>query len=291
MQTIDIEHPSPKQLRKMLRGEKVRVKKGSGLSISVHPETYNLVARAFNRSKGADIGLSAQELDAMNITSGLQRIEQFDTAGNPISQTNVNNMPTRVPQPAPPPPAPHMLGMGISGIRHPHKHNNMASQIEQVKHYDNMNKHLGTNFDYMGSAGYAKAVADKLGAQLSEASFSARKRLEHPHNEDEQPISRGQGIHHRHDITIRGRGTSLLHTQVNPPAYKSQPLNENFQMQHFMPPQFQTHKNIHGGNIHQAFDSQADKINFGMKSHLNPSQYHGNGLYAGGHGHGFGLGP
>ena len=256
MQSISIEHPTPKQLLKLRRGERVRIKHGTGFNITVHPETYNLVARAFNKSKGVEIGLSPEELKAMNISTGLQRLQQFDTTGQPIDissspNMNVANGPTpmnalqRLPTPAPAPVLIH--GMGLSGIRHPHKSNDMASQIQQVKHYDEMNKHLGTNFDYMGSAGYVKAVSDKLGASLSEAGFKSKYPSKSQEEQGRELL--GSGFNHRCDRTVMGRGVSLLHSQVVPPAYESQPHGANFQFNHFLPPQFQSEPAIHGGSL------------------------------------------
>jgi hypothetical protein len=54
MHTISID-ASPAQLRKLRKGIKVRVKKGTGFNLIVHPETYNRVSRAFAKNKGLDI--------------------------------------------------------------------------------------------------------------------------------------------------------------------------------------------------------------------------------------------
>ena len=252
MQSIDIEHPTPKQLLKLRRGEKVRIKHGTGFNITVHPETYNLVARAFNKSKGVEIGLSPEELKAMDMSTGLQRLQQFDTMGNPIEMSSAPNMnvaagPTQSAQP--PAPAVNIqrpVGMGLSGIRHPHKVNDMASQIEQVKHYGEMNKHLGTNFDYLGKSGYGKAVSDHLASSLSEAGFKAK----YPDKEREEPVNiLGSGFNHRIDRTVMGRGMSIMHSHNIPPAFESQPHGANFQFNHFLPPQFQSDPHIHGGSL------------------------------------------
>ena len=365
MQSIDIEHPNRRQLLKLMRGEKIRVRKGEGLNLTVHPHTYNIVARAFNREAPVQIGLSQEELAANDMAVGLQRIQKFDVDGMPIEGDF--GAPTPAPQmppppnlmdwggrgplqignrpgmaghgiyiPNPPPPRPdfhmHPLGRGVlgkdfdkwldkkagrkkavyktaetfkpvakagvtaligaataagataltpvlgpmgipvagamgaaaehyamdyidnpnkyngkSGLTHPHKTNDIAQQAQQVRHYENMNKQLGTNFDYMGSAGYDKAMADKESAKMSEASFSSladqkKQRLAGYNTEAPQSRVAGSGLHHRLDRTIMGRGTSLHHTQVIPPAYVSQPQNENFNMNAHLPPQFQIHK-------------------------------------------------
>lgn len=69
---------SPAQLSKLKRGMPVRVKHGSGFNLLVHPETYNIVARAFAKGKGAEIALSRPELQANAMAS----------AGTPVAIQN-----------------------------------------------------------------------------------------------------------------------------------------------------------------------------------------------------------
>lgn len=54
---------SPVQLSKLRNGRKVRIKKGSGFNVVVHPETYNLVNKAFERNRGVEIALSPDEIE------------------------------------------------------------------------------------------------------------------------------------------------------------------------------------------------------------------------------------
>jgi len=55
---------SPLQLSKLRNGHKVRISKGEGCSLIVHPETYNLISRAFAKNKGAQVSLSPEEIQA-----------------------------------------------------------------------------------------------------------------------------------------------------------------------------------------------------------------------------------
>ncbi len=59
--TIDA---SPKQLSKLRNGHKVRIKKGTGFNVIVHPENYRLVSRAFAKNRGLEISLSPEEIEA-----------------------------------------------------------------------------------------------------------------------------------------------------------------------------------------------------------------------------------
>jgi len=58
--TIDASIP---QLHKIRKGRKVRVKHGKGVHLIVKPETYNIALRAFERGRGTDLQLDADELE------------------------------------------------------------------------------------------------------------------------------------------------------------------------------------------------------------------------------------
>lgn len=58
--TIDA---SPSQLSKLRRGFPVRVRKGKGFNVVVHPQTYKLASRAFTKDKGMQLMLSPEELE------------------------------------------------------------------------------------------------------------------------------------------------------------------------------------------------------------------------------------
>jgi len=56
---------SPKQLSRLRKGHKVRIKanmQGTGFNLLVHPETYNLATRTFNKGKGMEIQLTPEEI-------------------------------------------------------------------------------------------------------------------------------------------------------------------------------------------------------------------------------------
>lgn len=54
---------SPRQLSKLRNGHKVRIKKGTGFNLIVHPENYRLVSRAFTKNKGVELKLSPEEVN------------------------------------------------------------------------------------------------------------------------------------------------------------------------------------------------------------------------------------
>lgn len=54
---------SPKQLSKLRNGHRVRIKKGEGFNVIVHPGTYNLINKAFEKNRGVEIALSPEEIE------------------------------------------------------------------------------------------------------------------------------------------------------------------------------------------------------------------------------------
>jgi len=66
---------SPAQIRKLKKGEKVRVKKGCGFNLIVHPETYKRVSRSFGKNKGTELALTQAELDANTVVSPEQHAQ------------------------------------------------------------------------------------------------------------------------------------------------------------------------------------------------------------------------
>jgi hypothetical protein len=59
--TIDA---SKAQGRKLAKGGAVRIKRGKGFNLIVHPTTYKLATRAFNKGKAVQVKLSPEELEA-----------------------------------------------------------------------------------------------------------------------------------------------------------------------------------------------------------------------------------
>ena len=60
---------SPKQLSRLRNGHKVRIKKGTGFNLVVSPMTYHRVSRTFSKSKGVDVQLTPEEIDANKMYS------------------------------------------------------------------------------------------------------------------------------------------------------------------------------------------------------------------------------
>jgi hypothetical protein len=201
---IDI---SPSQLRKIKKGLPVRVKKGTGFNLLVHPSTFNIVSKSFNKGVGAQITLSPEEIQ---MNKGLT-----PEAHNPNQQ---------ITQPLQP-----VVGSGIKEIG---AHNKL---------YDELNSQLGTNYGYLSRAGLDNAMRQKHSAALSKLGIDARIKYAPttptPISVDGPP-SRLIGGAVRRDTGIVGKGASLM-SSYTPPALVSQPFSSNFQFQFFLPPQYQ----------------------------------------------------
>jgi len=55
---------SPKQLSRLRNGHSVRIVKGEGINLIVHPHKYNHITKSFGSGKGAIVQLSPEELAA-----------------------------------------------------------------------------------------------------------------------------------------------------------------------------------------------------------------------------------
>lgn len=58
---VDLSH---KQLHKLRKGGKIRIKKGKGFCLVVHPGNYSIITRSFGKNKGVDVALSPEEVSA-----------------------------------------------------------------------------------------------------------------------------------------------------------------------------------------------------------------------------------
>ena len=61
---------SKAQARKLIKGQSVRIKQGTGFNLIVHPTTYKLATRAFNKDKGVQVRLSPDEIQSNKDVEG-----------------------------------------------------------------------------------------------------------------------------------------------------------------------------------------------------------------------------
>jgi len=200
---------SPHQLRKLRKGHAVRVKKGEGFELLVHPNTYNLVSRSFNKSKGAQLKLSPEELEANNIEV----------------EPEINNPP--------------MAGQGLKG--------KVLNRVANMGLMDELNHHLGSNYGYLARAGMDNAINGMASAALSKHGIDARYNLAPKQMVNSLMGPHSRMIGGRIEKSTIGLKGSMMHAYT-PPALVSQPFSANFQFQHFLPPQYQ-HFNSGGHDV------------------------------------------
>lgn len=279
------------QLSKLRRGLPVRIKKGTGFNLLVHPNTYNIVSRAFAKNKGSQVILTPPEIIANATASSgtpvaIQNPEHpagstisgsgiFGDTGDkylkqlgikdaayaigdyvkPAVKAGIGSMLTAggvalgAVQPELIPGIPFAVAGGTmlasDFLDHPSRYigksgikskplPTLASQSAQSQLSENLNKQLGTNMDYMRTAGLQNALASDASAKLNASSIYAR----------------GQGLHHMRQHAIIGRGAGLVGSSgaYVPPALESQPFSANYQFQHFFPPAYQNL--IHGSGLY-----------------------------------------
>lgn len=229
MHTIQID-ASPHQLRKLKKGHRVRVKKGEGFELLVHPHTYNIVSRSFVKNKGSEIQLTPEEIE---MNKGILKAISPE-AHNPTVQKAA---------------VPAVGASPIAG-------GSLRNTSSQIQLADALNKHLGSNYGYLARAGLDNAINGNKSAAMARMGIDARF-----NNAPKQSLLGLVGPHSRvtggalvEKSTIGLKG-SMIHSYT-PPALVSQPFSANFQFQHFLPPQYQhfnsggTFDNMNGSGLY-----------------------------------------
>jgi hypothetical protein len=345
---------SPNQLSKLRNGHKVRIVKGEGCNLIVHPETYSIVSRAFAKNNGVNVQSNPQEL-AINkqysylspeehrkqqeavpamadippaMGKGIYKCKGGKLTGaikalDKIGQTVAPKILDKVVDKG----IDYALGGSIKGCgkksildflidlgaKHGEKavekyiseggringrgniHDTLGKMVKGltiagrpiervtgVNPYDVANpiaeyiapeiekglyggpegnpwrgagirrgKGYGISAkEALHQSGLGNLSANQIYDKLEEASIYGRRQLEPYHHyitDALGPRSRGQGTQHSQGSPNFGGRQSILHNGYQPPALISQPLSANFQMQHFLPPQYQQHFFTGGG--------------------------------------------
>jgi hypothetical protein len=257
--TIDA---SPTQLRKLRKGDAVRIRKGTGFNLIVHPTTYHRVSRAFNTNKGVEVKLSPDEIQSNAEVSPEQHTElansqnpddgsamagqgifgkkgdrlmkkwgikkamyQLGDDFKPMVKAGLSTALTAG-STALGASNPELLPYLVPGTMHGRKMVSQAKHAGRQAINDYMNKEYGGNYDYLSKSGRESAISNALSAKIAE---QKQKHLQM------YGYGLGCGVRERHSSIGRGAGM----VSYMPPALVSQPLSANFQFQHFLPPQYQ----------------------------------------------------
>lgn len=348
---VDLSH---KQLHKLKKGGKVRIKQGCGFNLIVSPANFNLMTRSFGRSKGLDVVLSPEELhanrnlipeieDATLGSAQADQMEPSDIQGKGIFGKHADRLLEKHglkkrayhvgnlikpgaklaikaglaaggvalagtnPELAPFIPAGVMIANHYASdyLDNPHKYTGrgledskstksiqsgllsrpirtLTDQIAQGKASDIINNRMGTNLNYMGTAGLGYMDQEHAN-QLMNSHLIELRRREKPiedYNDDfEGPKSIGHGLRRHREGGSIGLGGGRLNTYHIPPALQSQPHGANYQMQHFLPPQYQMYFDPTLDHDHNA--SMGFGLYAGVGHGLYANQRRGCGLYAG----------
>ena len=269
---IDVSH---KQLAKLRRGHKVRVKpamEGSGFNLIIDPDRYDTITRTFGRGKGMELALSPKEVQ---INADNQEHPAMEGRGIFSTVKHLGKKALHIAKPhlveatkksltgaltaggtalavANPALAP-VIPLGVAGLSHlGHKAIDrftsnaggskslspatLAGQLEQNHMYDHMNNELGTKYGALAKASLGNALAHHQRAEMTGNII---------HHQGGTGLYAGgmrggRIIGRSQEMGSVGRGAGFVSHQTGlPPALQSQPFASNFQFQHFLPPAYQ----------------------------------------------------
>lgn len=292
---------SPHQLRRLKKGHKIRLRKGTGFNLVVNPSTYNLVSRSFKKGKAMDVKLSKEEIEAnkevsenpekMNELAETTKTEEGEAPA--MEGTGIFSKAKSFLKKA----APILKPLAKEGLKlaEPQISKKLGNKPVLKKALDlgmkeankalgsGMRRGCGVNDD--SSSDEDEPKVHGLNRKVSKANLKqsagnqgttrqqieARIRNHYPTYEELSdqpfaPFSRGYGLNgaYQHGVVGRGGGMLGYGSTFTHPALVSQPYSANYNMSHFLPPHFQHYNN---------------------SMRLN-EESEGNGLYAG---RGFGL--
>jgi len=245
MHTLPID-VNRRQLNKLMKGHRVRIKKGTGFNLIVHPERYSIVSRAFAKNKGSEVQLTPEEIQANQYDDDEvegRGIRGRGAVGDMLKQTAANataNLINAGSDRA----ANEMTTQG-TGFK---RGGSLKTTMAQAQLANDLNQHLGSNYGYLSRAGLDNAINGNKNAAMIKMGIDARHALSPVASALRQlgPPSRLVGGTLVEKSTLGAKGTMLA--MYTPPALVSQPFSANFQMQHFLPPQYQQF-NSGGSNI------------------------------------------
>lgn len=209
MHVLKIKKPTVAQLKKLLAGKEVRLVKGRGFQLIVHPGNFDIASNSFNRGMPSVLQLSPAEIE-LNTPSAPSPEEHQETAG-------------KIPVKA--------VGTGIgkfgghTGLKAP-RISSVSDMFTHVLEMNKLGEHTGHDYGYLHRAAlgnfYANEASSKMAATMETAERDTPVRM------------RGRGMM---EGGVGGGGNLLTHSR--PQALRSQPYSASFQLQHTMPPQFQ----------------------------------------------------
>jgi hypothetical protein len=203
MHVLKLKKPTVTQLKKLLAGRPVKLVKGRGFQLIVHPERYDIVSGSFNRGLPAMVQLSPEEVE-VNTPSP----EEHQVTAGKKEPLNKKVEPLKV----------------GSGLKAPRSIDEMA---RHVKDLEELGYHTGHKYGTRTRAAlgnvYANEASSKMTASMNNVNSYER------HNVKGSGLPEGVGA-----------GGNLIR---QPHALQSQPYSANFQWAVTLPPQYHRFNN------------------------------------------------
>jgi hypothetical protein len=229
---------SAKQRSKLRNGHSVRVKKGEGLILLVHPDRYDLMTKTFQRGKTRTIALSPEEILANKKIEPEQH--NYDIEENAIQDPNDLNKVVKLKKPnaikasvieggglvnEPPSRTPITNTGGSRG----YAVRSLSALKDVSKHLEMLGNASGQNYNARINAGLGSLDQNWENGKLSELEFSVGRENQIISNDT---AIRGNGLYagrsvmfgrgHREVSSVNVGGNLLANRRVLPPALQSQ---------------------------------------------------------------------
>jgi hypothetical protein len=215
MHVLKLKKPTVTQLKKLLAGHPVKLMRGRGFQLIVHPERYDIVSGCFNRGLPAMVELTPEEVE-LNTPVPPSPEEHQKTAGIKREPLNKKYEALKV-------------GSGINGLKAP-RMTSVAEMHQHAKHLEELGFQTGHKYGTRTRAALGNLYANEASSKMT----ASMNRV----NSYETPVVKGSGL--RPEGV--GAGGNLIGKFI-PHALQSQPYSANFQFQFTLPPQYHRFNN------------------------------------------------
>jgi len=255
MKEISVAKLSAKQRSRLRNGHPVRLKKGEGLILIVHPERYDLMSKTFSQGKTRTVALTPEEVMAnMKVSpeahqetqriDEIQNPEKFGFEGEKVAkpQGTVVGAGLKVNPPS------RLYVSNAGGPRGGYRVQSLSSARELTKHLDKIGETVGENYGQLMKSGLGNLAQNAATSAMTDLGIMIGRDnmmiADVPHN-----VLSGTGLYAGRSVMFgRGRekssvavgGNLLNRTKILPPALQSQPRGAFFAQNAQMPPAYKT---------------------------------------------------
>ena len=216
MHVLKIKKPTVTQLKKLLAGKEVRLVRGRGFQLIVHPGNFDIASGSFNRGMPSVLKLSPEEIE-------------MNTAPSPEEHQATAGIKAVAPVVAPVVKVGAGIGgkfVGYTGLKAP-RIPSVSDMFRHTMEMEALGEETGHKYGVLHKAAlgnlYANEASSKMTATMERA-------------ERDTPIGRGM-CGRGFEGGVGGGGNLLVNNA--PQALRSQPYSSSFQLQHTLPPQYQ----------------------------------------------------